>query len=155
MPLFRPDDIKLETGVEDTVFGKYRARMFRNAGGLTQFGAFIEVLMPGSYSSKLHWHSSEDEMIHVPAGSVTLIEGDNLEILRPGDTACFRAGTPVGHCLHNHTDASVSYMVAGTRSRDDVVTDPETGETATKREFIKTCRDAAGNVLRTVPVRNS
>ena len=98
MPLFRPDDIKLETGVEDTVFGKYRARMFRNAGGLTQFGAFIEVLMPGSYSSKLHWHSSEDEMIHVPAGSVTLIEGDNLEILRPGRHRMF-SGRHSGRAL--------------------------------------------------------
>ncbi|WP_431286740.1 4Fe-4S binding protein [Roseateles chitinivorans] len=42
-----------------------RIRRFGSAkpGGLTQFGAFIEVLQPGCRSSIKHWHSAEDEMV--------------------------------------------------------------------------------------------
>ena len=30
-----------------------------DAGGLTQFGAYIETLAPGRQSSQLHWHEKE------------------------------------------------------------------------------------------------
>jgi oxalate decarboxylase/phosphoglucose isomerase-like protein (cupin superfamily) len=39
-----------------------------------QFGAFVEILQPGSRSSLRHWHSAEDEMVYVLEGRVTLVE---------------------------------------------------------------------------------
>jgi uncharacterized cupin superfamily protein len=43
--------------------GPYRYQLLSDAGGLTQFGAFLEELPPGSRSGHRHWHEAEDEMI--------------------------------------------------------------------------------------------
>ena len=94
-------------------------------GGLTQFGAFIEVLAPGTTSSIKHWHSAEDEMVYVLEGQVTLIEGDEETLLGPGDAATFRAGMPVGHCLHNRSSTPTRCLVVGTRAPVDLITYPD------------------------------
>lgn len=64
-------------------------------------------------------------MIHMLTGEVTLMEGDTTSILHPGDTATFKAGTPRGHCLHNHSTFEARYLVIGTRGPSDVVTYPD------------------------------
>ena len=105
--------------------GPYRTLRLSDSGGLTQFGAFIEILPPGSASSLKHWHAQEDEMIHMLSGEITLVEGNTTATLRPGDTATFKAGTPLGHCLHNHSTAEARYLVIGTRGQTDVITYPD------------------------------
>ena len=135
----------------DGVCGPFTAELLSDTGGLRQFGAFIETLPPGSSSSTLHWHAREDEMVHILTGTVTLVEGAVETPMHPGDTATFRAGVAVGHCLRNDGDAPVRYLVIGTRSGDDVVTYPLTGETLTIRDGTRTWRDAAGTVTRTAP----
>ena len=139
------------TDTGDGVCGPYSADLLSDTGGLTQFGAFIETLPPGSSSSTLHWHAREDEMVHILTGTVTLIEGEARTTMHPGDTATFKAGVPVGHCLRNDGDAPVRYLVVGTRSGDDVVTYPLSGEMLTVRDGTRTTRDADGNVTRTAP----
>ena len=147
--LIRSGTGRTDTG--DGVCGPYTADLLSDTGMLSQFGAFIEMLPPGSASSTLHWHSNEDEMVHLLTGTLTLIEGAAENLMHPGDTACFKAGVPVGHCLRNDGDAPVRYLVIGTRSGDDVVTYPLSGETLTVRDGTKTTRDADGNVTRTAP----
>ena len=105
--------------------GPFRALLFSDSGGLTQFGAFEEILPPGSSSSVKHWHAGEDEMVYILEGEVTLHEGDNSIVMRPGEAATFKAGDPVGHCLENRGDTEVRYLVIGTRSSGDVVTFPD------------------------------
>ena len=55
------------------------------AGGLTQFGAYIETLAPGAWSSHRHWHDSEDEFLYVLDGTVTLRDDNGMTDLQPGD----------------------------------------------------------------------
>lgn len=105
--------------------GPYRALLFSDSGGLTQFGAFEEILPPGSSSSVKHWHAQEDEMIYVLHGEVTLHEGDRSVVMHQGDAATFKAGDPTGHCLQNLSKAEVRYLVIGTRSSSDVITYPD------------------------------
>ncbi|MBZ2208380.1 cupin domain-containing protein [Massilia soli] len=95
------------------------------AGGLTQFGSYLEILQPGSCSSIKHWHSAEDEMVYVLAGQVTLVEGDTETLLHPGDAATFRAGVAVGHCLWNRSALPTTCLVVGTRAQVDRITYPE------------------------------
>ena len=97
----------------------------QQAGGLRQFGAFIEILPPGSTSSIKHWHSAEDEMVYVLEGEVTLTEGHTEVVLRPGDAATFRAGDPVGHFLENRSSASTRCLVIGIRAPLDTITYPD------------------------------
>lgn len=126
MPVFNVETVK--TNCDDGSghpCGPYRTLLFSDSGGLTQFGAFEEILPPGSSSSIKHWHSSEDEMIYVLEGEVTLIEGSSCFTMRKGDAATFKAGDPVGHSLQNRSNSDVRYLVIGTRSANDTVTYPD------------------------------
>jgi len=105
--------------------GSSRTLAIGAAGGLTQFGAFVEILPPGSRSSIKHWHSAEDEMVYVLEGEITLIEGATENLLRPGDAATFRAGDPVGHVFENRGAAATRCLVVGTRAAVDTITYPD------------------------------
>lgn len=105
--------------------GPKRTLWISKPGGLTQFGAFVEILEPGSSSSIKHWHSGEDEIVYVLEGEVTLIEDKAVTQLRPGDAATFRAGDPVGHCLENRSSAPTRCLVVGTRAQRDTITYPD------------------------------
>lgn len=100
--------------------GPYRYVLMSDPGGLTQFGAFLEELPPGSRSGHRHWHEDEDEMILMLAGEVVLVE-DVETVLRPGDVAAWPAGLAVGHRLENRTEAPARYLVIGTRKTRDRV----------------------------------
>ncbi|QHQ34979.1 cupin domain-containing protein [Algicella marina] len=126
MPVFNRETVKADSGDGDgNPCGPYSALLFSDSGGLTQFGAFEEILPPGSSSSVKHWHAGEDEMVYVLQGEITLHEGDNSVVMRPGDAATFRAGDPVGHCFQNRSESEARILVIGTRSSGDVITYPD------------------------------
>lgn len=100
--------------------GPYAYQLLSDPGGITQFGAFIETLPPGSASGHRHWHEDEDEMIYMLAGEVVLVE-DLETTLQAGDAACWPAGLAVGHRLDNRSAAPASYLVIGSRHVADVV----------------------------------
>jgi uncharacterized cupin superfamily protein len=125
MPAITPDRFVAEESPADGFPDPNRTLWISEAGGLTQFGAFIEILQPGARSSIKHWHSAEDEMAYVLDGEITLVEGDTETLLRPGDAATFRAGVPVGHCLVNRSAAATRCLVVGTRAPIDAITYPD------------------------------
>lgn len=125
MPAFTPDAFILETTPSTAASAPNRTLWISEAGGLTQFGALIEILPPGGCSSIKHWHSDEDEMVYVLDGEITLVEGTTQTLLRPGDAATFKAGAPVGHCLENRSAADTRCLVVGTRAPLDRITYPD------------------------------
>jgi len=125
MPIVRQVDQKIET-IEH--FSKEQPNLecwLTEPGRLTQFGAFIHVLQPGTQSSITHWHSDEDELVYVLEGEVTVIEGATEWLLQPGDAATFKAGEPVGHSLWNKSVEPTKVLVVGTRAHTDRVTYPD------------------------------
>lgn len=104
--------------------GPYSYQLLSDPGGLTQYGAFIETLPPGSKSSFRHWHETEDEMVYILSGEVILVE-DTETPLRAGEAAAWPAGHPVGHCLENRSAADASYLVIGTRNQKDIFHYPD------------------------------
>lgn len=100
--------------------GPYRSRLLSDPGGLTQFGAFLEELPPGSRSGQRHWHEAEDEMILMLSGELVLVE-DVETTLCAGDVAAWPAGQAQGHRLDNRSDAPARYLVIGTRKDRDVI----------------------------------
>jgi uncharacterized cupin superfamily protein len=126
MPIITPATVQIETmTADDTPCGPSRMQRFSDTGGLTQFGAFVETLPPGSRSSLCHWHAHEDEFVYMLTGSVTVHEGGVATLLHPGQAACFKAGTPAGHFLRNDGTADATYLVVGTRLSDEMVTYPD------------------------------
>lgn len=148
MPVIRPSDAPVETGADSKLndeLGSYRASLLSDAGGLTQFGAFVETLHPGSKSSRKHWHEREDELVYVLEGEVILLEGDDEIVMKPGDAATFKAGVERGHCLENRSGRDVSYLVVGTRSHDDVVHYSDRDLILTKSGGSRSWTDRKGN----------
>jgi uncharacterized cupin superfamily protein len=125
MPVVRQIDQHIE---KIEYFDKERPNLecwLTEPGRLTQFGAFIHVLQPGTRSSIKHWHSDEDELVYVLEGDVTVIEGTTEALLRPGDAATFKAGEPSGHSLWNKSALPTKVLVVGTRAKTDRVTYPD------------------------------
>ncbi len=118
--------------------GGYIAYPLSDAAGLTQFGAFIETLMPGSRSSHRHWHSDEDEFLYILDGTVTLHEDAGPQGIGSGTCVCWPAGVPNAHCLENRTETPVTYFVAGTRLPEDTVTYPDIDLHYTRRNGQRT-----------------
>lgn len=125
MPAFKPEQFVTETTPVEGQTAPNQTQWISEAGGLTQFGALIEVLQPGCRSSLKHWHSAEDEMVYVLAGEITMIEGDHETVLRAGDAATFKAGVAVGHYLQNRSKAPTRCLVVGTRAPVDRITYPD------------------------------
>jgi uncharacterized cupin superfamily protein len=117
MPAITPGNFVVEESPATGSPEPDRTLWISEAGKLTQFGAFIEVLQPGSRSSIKHWHSAEDEMIYVLEGEITVVEGTAETLLRRGHAATFKAGTPVGHYLHNRSNAATRCLVVGLARR--------------------------------------
>lgn len=144
MPRIALPDFVADAGAGHPILGTgpgpYRYRLLSDIGGLIQFGAFLEELPPGSASGHRHWHETEDEMVYVLDGTVTLIEETETE-LYPGDVACWPAGSPIGHRLENRGDAPVRYLVIGTRHQRDVIHYPDhdliTHKDGTSRRHVR------------------
>jgi uncharacterized cupin superfamily protein len=93
--------------------------MLGDVCGLTQFGVNLTRLQPGSRSSHRHWHEAEDEFVYIVEGEAVLIEDDGETVLRAGDSAGWKAGSPNGHCLVNKSDKDCVFVEIGTRSPDE------------------------------------
>lgn len=93
-----------------------------DAGGLTDFGVNLMRLPPGGWSSQRHWHSHEDEFVHVLTGELVLVEDDGETLLRAGDSAAFPKGSGNGHHLINRGRETAVYLEVGSRHPDDLTT---------------------------------
>lgn len=119
----RAHEAKRDTGSAEAVaaLGPFEALLYSDTGGLSQFGAFVEILHPGSKSSDRHWHAQEDEFLYMLEGTATLIEDDGEHELVPGDACCWPAGVAIGHQVVNRSDAPCRYLIVGTRAPSDRV----------------------------------
>ncbi len=98
------------------------------AGRLTQFGAHLEALAPGAWSSRRPvrlWHAAEDEFPYTLDGVVTLHDDSGATDLPPGTCVCRPAGVPNAHQLENRSDLPVIHFVVGSRLPEGEVTYPD------------------------------
>lgn len=118
------------------------------AGGLTQYGAYVETLSHGVWSSSRHWHSAEDEFLFVLDGVATLHDDHGMTDLVQGDAVCWRHGEPNGHHVTNRQDQPLRYLIIGSRAAGDICTYPDTGHRQINTDQTWRVEDAAGQVLR-------
>lgn len=118
------------------------------AGGITQFGAYLDTLDPGAWSSHRHWHSAEDEFIYLLSGTATLRDDTGLTELFPGDAVCWRHGDPNGHHLANRGDVPARWLIIGSRCKGDICTYPDDGRRQINSDTSWKIVDAQGNTLK-------
>jgi uncharacterized cupin superfamily protein len=101
-------------------------RALGDALGLTKIGVNLTTLQPGKESSMRHWHTTEDELIFVIEGELTLVTDDGEQLLTPGTYAAFPAGKELGHQFVNKSDRPARYLEISNRDPDDgaTYTDP-------------------------------
>lgn len=95
------------------------------AGGLTQFGAYLDTLDPGGWSSQRHWHEEEDEFLYVLDGTVTLLEDGGPYQIGPGTCVAWPAGVPNAHCLRNDGTGPATLFIVGSRFAEDACHYPD------------------------------
>jgi len=62
--IIRKDQVEVDRRTEEgtQIYGAESLHL-SDEGGLTQFGAHIQTLQPGSRSSHRYWHEEEDEFL--------------------------------------------------------------------------------------------
>jgi uncharacterized cupin superfamily protein len=113
------------TGYPDPYRAAVAGRSWRPLGdafGLTNFGVNLVRLAPGAASSQRHWHTEEDELVYVLAGTPTLVTDAGEQALAPGMVVGFKPGATDGHHLVNRTAQDVMFLAIGDRvERDECV----------------------------------
>ena len=95
--------------------------------GLTQIGAHLLTLMPGSESSEYHRHLYEEECVYVLSGTGAVTIGERRHDVGPGDFLGFPRGGEA-HVLENTGDAPLQMLVMGQRLEHDVCEYPRSGK---------------------------
>ena len=96
-------------------------------GGGSQVGVGIDVMKPGQYSNRFHYHLSEEEHVFILKGSATLVLGNSRYVMKERDYCCFPAGQRAGHHLFNHTKENCVFMTIGDNKPDDIACFPKSG----------------------------
>lgn len=111
----------------DRQFDGKKVWVLTNQWKLSQFGVNRVELPPGTWSTNRHWHRTNDELVIVISGELTLVTDDGEEVLRAGDCVGFKAGVPNAHHLQNRGTEPAIYYDVGGRDNWDVSTFPDIG----------------------------
>ncbi len=119
--IIRRDQAPVDRGTaeDEQRYGARESLHLTEEGGLTQFGAHLHTLQPGSRSSDRHWHEEEDEFVVMLDGEAVLIEEDGETVMRPGDCAAFPKGVANGHHLVNRSDRPCTFIAVGKVAAND------------------------------------
>jgi len=96
------------------------ARRLGEFGGLKNFGINLVRIVPGGQSSCRHAHASQDEIVWIVEGPITLETDAGREVLETGTWVTFPKGTGDAHRFVNTTDKDVTFLVVGDKARDKV-----------------------------------
>jgi uncharacterized cupin superfamily protein len=123
-------DIETQTGNGfpepfGSTLGPYIGRALEEHFDLTKFGVSVEILPPGSQSALRHWHEQNDELVVMLAGELTLVTEDGRTAMLPNMCVGFKAGTPNGHHLINESAREATFLVVGSRGKNDSVHYPD------------------------------
>jgi len=114
--------------LDELAFRRYTDRApftgsFADAGrliGAERLGYAVERLPPGGAGCPQHWHTREEELFVIFAGTPTLVTPAGERLLRPGDLVSFATAPHGAHRLENRSTADVLYLALATLDPGDV-----------------------------------
>jgi uncharacterized cupin superfamily protein len=122
------EPFNIDTVPWTTLRGSTTFKRLGQYGGGSQVGVGIDVMKPGQYSNRFHYHLREEEHVFILKGSATLVLGNRRYVMRERDYCCFPAGQRAGHHLFNHTEENCVFMTIGDNKPDDIACFPNTGK---------------------------
>lgn len=123
-----PVDFTMPSWEPDRFPGRHLAPVGAQAGA-RELAVNVYELDPGVVGSPLHAHHSNEELLLVLAGTLSLRGPDETRLLSAGAVVAFPRGQAGAHSLVNHSDAPARYLVISTTNRPDVVEYPDIGAT--------------------------
>lgn len=112
--------------------GRYGARWKHlsraTIGDAYRIGVVVEELPPGKQTCPAHWHTREEEHVLVLTGALTVRIGQARHVMKAGDYVAFPANVPDEHCLFNHTEETVRYVLVGNQDDADVCLYPDSNK---------------------------
>ncbi len=101
------------------------AKSLSDAFGLTQLLVHQEVLLPGRRASSFHYHSEKEEIFYVLSGTPSLLIGEEVTDLEPGDFVGFAPSERAPHMLFNRSAEPATVLTIGTNPPADDITSLE------------------------------
>jgi uncharacterized cupin superfamily protein len=96
---------------------RYVRRIGEHAG-LKNFGVNLVRVVPGGQSSCRHAHASQDELVYVVDGPITLETDAGRETVETGTWIGFPKGTGDAHRFVNTTTKDALFLVVGDKTPD-------------------------------------
>jgi uncharacterized cupin superfamily protein len=104
-----------------------RIRLARRLGG-DMLGASIYVIGPGQKSFPYHFHHSNEEMLIVLDGSITVRGPEGEQLAGRGDAMIFGKGPEGAHQMINTSDSEARVLVISTMVEPEIAEYPDTGK---------------------------
>jgi uncharacterized cupin superfamily protein len=104
-----------------------RARLGRQAGA-ARLGASLWEVGPGQAAYPFHFHLTEEELIVVIEGRLSLRTAQGWQQLARGDVVSFAPGADGAHQLVNSGEAPARLLAISTSGEPDVVVYPDSGK---------------------------
>lgn len=104
-----------------------RIRLARRLGG-EMLGASVYVLAPGQKSFPYHFHHSNEELLIVLDGEVTVRTPDGESIAGRGDAALFPRGAAGAHQVINTSAREARILMISTMVEPEIAEYPDSGK---------------------------
>lgn len=118
------DDPIFDEPREHPGFRCKRARLGRQAGS-ERLGLSLWEVPPGEAAYPYHYHLTEEELLVVLKGSLSLRTPDGWRDLSEGEVVAFPRGEQGAHQLMNRTEQTVRFLSVSTSGEPDIVHYPD------------------------------
>lgn len=98
------------------------AKSLSAAFGLTKLLVHQEVLLLGRRASGLHAHSEKEELFYVLSGYPSVLTGEQVVDLEPGDVVGSKPSDGAAHMLFNRSREPAVVLTIGTNPETDSIT---------------------------------
>ena len=114
------NDLQFDDVREGDGFSCRRARLGLQTG-VERVGASLWELPPGQAAYPYHFHQTEDEILGLLEGSLSLRTPDGWSELAQGDVVGFPVGERGAHQVVNRTDATVRFLAISNSGMPEAV----------------------------------
>jgi uncharacterized cupin superfamily protein len=113
------DDLRTHDGFE------FRRARLGPEVGVTRVGASVWELSPGKAAYPYHFHLTEDEIVILLEGTLSLRTPDGWSELRQGDVVGFPVGEAGAHQVVNRGDTVARFLAVSNSGQTEVVIQPD------------------------------